>query len=582
MTPDAPLPPPAPAAPPRRGDLVLAFLAALVLLASFAGARDLWDADEGRYASVALDMARAGDLVTPRENGLRFLDKPPLLYWAEIASSGVLGPTPFAARLPCVVAGAALAAFAFLFAAAWTGSRRTAFLAALLLATSGGGMGLSRTVTMDMPLAACVAGALYAGWCALARDGWRPRAGLGLALGLGLLAKGPLALVATAVVAASWGLVGASWPRLLRVGVSPLAWTVALLVAAPWYVACEHANPGYLWHFLEYEHFRRFREAGIRDFSPVWIYAATLPLFLVPWTHLLVRARLPASIEAGCRKPVRAERFAWAWVLSLLVFYSAGRNRLYTYVLPAFLPLAVLAAARLSDRLWSPDPRVARGPARAAAAYGALALGAGLCLHLRVPFVLGRRFGSVLLPTPATEVCVAAAGLPIAVGSLYLVGAPLLFRAFPRPAARAARLVLGAALLFAGLDVGARQLDDLRSSKRLAGVLVRATGQGTRLVCLDCLPQGLRFYAPLFVEVAGKQLEIVEPWAGRDGKGILHTEAELQALWASRTRVVLIAREKKAQPWLAKGGRVLASGLAGDRRSDLVVLENRALEPPGR
>ncbi|MBL9087246.1 MAG: 4-amino-4-deoxy-L-arabinose transferase, partial [Planctomycetia bacterium] len=85
-----PVPPdPAPAAPPpmrpppspppaRPRDAAAAFLLAFALLVAFAGVRDLWDADEGRYGTVALDMTRSGDYLTPREHGMRFMDKPPL------------------------------------------------------------------------------------------------------------------------------------------------------------------------------------------------------------------------------------------------------------------------------------------------------------------------------------------------------------------------------------------------------------------------------------------------------------------------------------------------------------------------
>src|SRR5438552_276289 len=117
-----PAPPPLPAAP-RRGDAWIAFFLAFLALSAFAWVRDLWDADEGRYAAVALDMLRTGDFVTPREDHMRFLDKPPLVYWAEDAAFTIFGATPFSARLPCLLSGAAMAAFVFLLAAAWTGDR---------------------------------------------------------------------------------------------------------------------------------------------------------------------------------------------------------------------------------------------------------------------------------------------------------------------------------------------------------------------------------------------------------------------------------------------------------------------------
>src|SRR5512138_2608927 len=60
----------------------------------------LVEADEGRYADVPAQMARTGDWVTPRLDGVRYFEKPPLLYWLGAATMRLLGPTVDAARLP--------------------------------------------------------------------------------------------------------------------------------------------------------------------------------------------------------------------------------------------------------------------------------------------------------------------------------------------------------------------------------------------------------------------------------------------------------------------------------------------------
>src|SRR5262245_24078463 len=128
-----------PAGDVLRGDATRAFGVALIVLLAFAWARDLWDADEGRYAAVALDMRRAGDYGTPRQDGMRFVATPPLVYWGANLAYAVLGPSPLAARLPCVVAGAALAAAVFALAAAWSRRRAVGFAAAAIAATSFAG-----------------------------------------------------------------------------------------------------------------------------------------------------------------------------------------------------------------------------------------------------------------------------------------------------------------------------------------------------------------------------------------------------------------------------------------------------------
>ena len=58
----------------------------------------LWELDEGRYADVASEMLARGDFVTPRVNGVIFLDKPPMVYWVTAASLSVWGHNEFGAR----------------------------------------------------------------------------------------------------------------------------------------------------------------------------------------------------------------------------------------------------------------------------------------------------------------------------------------------------------------------------------------------------------------------------------------------------------------------------------------------------
>ena len=552
--------------PARRGDRLRAFGIALLVLTAFAWARDLWDADEGRYGAVALDMRRSGDFVTPREDGMRFVDKPPLVYWVEDLAFATIGVHPFAARVPCLLAGAALAAAVFAFGAAWSGRRAVGFAAAAIACTSFAGFAFSRTVTMDMPLAASIAWACWFGFQGLSAPSPRAAAGLGVAVGLGLLAKGPLAAVVPAVVAVSWGVVGVPWGRLARVLISPLAWAVALAIAAPWYALMERANPGYLRHFIVYEHFGRFAQKGTRDFAPVWLYVPVLLAGLIPWTHLLLRARLPRPALDTRRGPVSGTRLAWAWALGALVLYSAGKNRLYTYVLPAFAPLFVLAGARFVEVLES--PRAAR--------LGTWAFVAGLLFAgLAAVWVSGLPFDRGWIQDARW----ASLGRPLLVGAVPLLLAPLALRRWTEPARRAAYLVVAAAIAWWSVDLGAATCNDLRSARSLAGTLEQNLGPADRVVCLDVFPQGLRFYADLHFSVAttraDRQREIVEPYASLDGAGLLLDEPALAALWSSPTRVLLVARAKKAAPSLAAGARVLASGLAGAERSDLVLLENR-------
>ncbi len=120
--------------------------------------RDLFDADEGRYATVARTMWATGDWVVPRLDDMPFMDKPPLVYWIQATCYTVFGPSAFFARLPTVLAGSLWCLLLFLFARRLTRDEGVAWIVGLAAATSAAGCIGSRVgPQMDMPLAAAIA-----------------------------------------------------------------------------------------------------------------------------------------------------------------------------------------------------------------------------------------------------------------------------------------------------------------------------------------------------------------------------------------------------------------------------------------
>ena len=343
-----------------KSPLILAALlgASLLLLLWQLGAYGLIDVDEGRYAEVPREMFASGDWLTPRLNFINFFDKPPLLYWGIASSYAVFGVTEWAARLI-----PALSALLGIGAAYGLGRRmfgpRAGVLSGLILLTSLMWTVMARVVLTDMVVSSLVFCALACWWLAMSDDSIRRRNGyialFWLSLGLGMLAKGPVAPVLCGGAIFFYVLVCKRWRDLRKMG---WIWGVPLLiaVAAPWYFAIALKHPEFNNAFWFEQNFARFFgaiKAVDHSEGPLFLFQY-LPLVIFPWSVFA----LPALFLGWKRVwPARSEKqraavFLLAAFAFVMLFFSASESKLITYILPVVPPLAILLAAYF-DRIWN-------------------------------------------------------------------------------------------------------------------------------------------------------------------------------------------------------------------------------------
>ncbi len=333
---------------------------ALLLAFGLMGARAIWDPDEGRYTNVALTMLDTGNFVDlARHHETGHWTKPPVTYWAIAASVATFGPTPWAARLP-----AALAFLACTFAA-WRIARRlqpgTEATSALVFATMLLPVGAANLITTDFLLAAWQALGMWA-W-AEARFGPPERANrwllaMSAAFALGFMTKGPPALLPLlAVVALQW-LAPAPRHAPRRVLWAGVLLFVAL--ALPWYLVVVLEHEGLLAYFLGTEVVARVASDSLRR-NPEWygwllVYGPTLLLGSLPWTAEAWRAARAAAgrLRAWRDRATRLADAPWLalvlWVALPLLVFCVARSRLPLYVLPLFVPIALLVARQRHGR----------------------------------------------------------------------------------------------------------------------------------------------------------------------------------------------------------------------------------------
>ena len=342
-----------------------------ICLFSHLGALGLVGPDEPRYAWIARAMAQTGDWVTPRLYGSPWFEKPILYYWAAALGFALRLPAEWAARLP-----SAIAALAAALAISWLGKKHygsaqnqsgdhafvisPALLAPMIFSASLAAIGFARAATPDMLFSASIALAMAAAASCLRRAGalrsgnaasthnQKLSAGtlalFGAFLGLGVLAKGPAAVILAGGAIGIWALA----TKQLRAALSlarPVAIAAFCVVALPWYVICARRNPDFLHIFIFQHNFERYLTPVFQHIQPFWFFVPITLLAVLPWTPFLL-----STISEG-RRTMRADTwknspgfFFACWALFPILFFSFSQSKLPSYILPAIPPLALLIA----------------------------------------------------------------------------------------------------------------------------------------------------------------------------------------------------------------------------------------------
>lgn len=317
------------------------------------------DSSEARYAEISRKMVETGDWLTPQfDYGIPFWAKPPLSMWMSALGMELFGVNEFGSRIFIF-----LAAMLILMLVVRAVRRETDTTTGLLAATLLMGMPLffycSAAVMTDLALTLGTTLAMVAFRIAV-REGsrlWGYAFFVGLAIGL--LAKGPLALVIALPPVIGWVMLTASWKRVLQ----SLPWIsgtlLMLLLSVPWYLAAETSTPGFINYFIIGEHWKRFMVKGwqgdmygnAHSETPGTIWAYLL-MVTFPWCF--------GFLAVPFRKWKHAHGWAMAddgrglywllWALWPVVFFTPSRNIIATYPLPALPAIAILLAGLVRPR----------------------------------------------------------------------------------------------------------------------------------------------------------------------------------------------------------------------------------------
>jgi 4-amino-4-deoxy-L-arabinose transferase-like glycosyltransferase len=583
----------------NRSSRRLALAAVIVLfLAVYLGSAfspALQDDVDTSHAVAAREMLTRGDFVTLHINGVRYLEKAPLMYWLVAGCFRVFGYTEFATHVPSVLAMLLL----LLLGVHW-GTRafgpRAGIYTGLFIATGVGYFLFTRVLIPEAILSLLIAAAFYCLVSALDRPNQRGYWYAGYALlGLAVLTKGLLALVVIGATLVVYLAITGEWRRWREFHL----FTGLLLffaIAAPWHILAGLRNPGtpqhhgFLWFYFINEHVLRFLGKRIpKDYNkqPAYLYWALHLIWLFPWSLYLpltirrmwteMKTGGPHSNMGGPYSPSFGEcgniqldfraRTRWIcilWASVTLLFFALSTNQEY-YTFPAYMPLLMLIAAALAgEEQQNRQPWLQTTSAVSVAirlAFAAVLVG-GLWSSRSVPFVPD--IGDVLAQTNAdnytlsmghildlTGKSFAALRFPAILAVLALVLgslAEIILRIRRKNSASIWALAVSTTVFLIAAHVALIRFDPYLSSHVLSQRIETVLQPQDKVLIYgdQALGSSLVFYLNHSVELVNGNTTSM--WFGStfpDAPHIFLNDEDLLSLWNSGTRVFLFVPDEQ-------------------------------------
>lgn len=328
-------------------DLLIISLIISLFFGLFLGTRPLSVPDEGRYTEIPREMLVTGDFVTPRLNGVKYFEKPPLMYWLTSASLKSFGVNEWGLRFwPGIFALFGCLA-TYLFGRRFYG-RDVGFAGSLILASSLLYYAHSRILILDMPVSALLTLTLTSFFAALfEKNKTRQRfllAGFFTFSAGALMTKGLLGIALPGCIILIWTALHKRWDA-LKLAFNPLGILLFLALALPWHILASLRNPEFFDFYIVHEQILRFLTTVHKRAQPFWFFVPIILVGLFPWVGFLPKALKETYTSLKEKSPTYlSDSFLVVWIIFITLFFSASSSKLIPYIVPIFPALALLLA----------------------------------------------------------------------------------------------------------------------------------------------------------------------------------------------------------------------------------------------
>jgi len=558
--------------------LALIALWAIIYMAGLSSAPLLDDADTV-HAEAAREMLLRHDWVTLYVNGVRYLEKAPLMYWGVATSYTLFGISEWSTRVPLML-GVLATILSTYGLGRWALGAEAGLDSGLVLATALGPYLFTRFLIPDVAVGLWLTLTFWLFLVSLQQP--QPARwtcwGLAAVCALNVLTKGLIGLVFPIAAIGLYLLLTGNLLHLLRLRLLSSS-LVFLAIAAPWHILAALRNPpqgnvrGFLWFYFVNEHILRFLNKRVpRDYDtvPLLLFWALLVLWLIPWTVFLPQSlqevpRRWREFRSQMSRRQQAYLLFFLWNIVIVGFFSLSTRQEY-YTIPAIPGMALLVGGWLQrERSSAADSRerrsgrisssvlLAAGVVVAAVGFTLLffskppAPGADLSDLLRKnPQDYALSFGHILDLTPQA---MGAFRLPLFGFSLaFLLGtlANWILRRRTRAGAANLALVAMMVVVLACVRIAFGIFSPILSSKDLAMAIREQYRPGDRIVAIGLYENAssLNFYTgiPLHsLRAPGGNM-----WYGTQFPGaprVFETQASFVEMWNGPERVFLLAEE---------------------------------------
>ena len=342
--------------------MAVIFLTWLLIYVPSLSRPDLLDDADSVHAEASREMLLNNDWVTLHVDGVRYLEKAPLMYWAVAASFKFFGVGEWQVRLPLALGVLGMMWCAFLLGQRAFGNEGGLY-AALIMGTAPGIYIFTRFMIPDVWVVVWLTASIYLFWIAYNQENpsrwvcW----GLAVTVALNVLTKSLIGLAFPAMIIFFFLLITGELRKLAKLRLFSSA-LVFLAVAAPWHILAAIRNPGepsgpqkgFLWFYFWNEQFMRYLNKRVpHDYGkvPLLIFYGLLLLWVFPWCAFLFPAfkeipRRVRSWRGDLNERARANLLFGTWTVLIVAFFSFSSRQEY-YSLPAVPAMALLSAGWL-------------------------------------------------------------------------------------------------------------------------------------------------------------------------------------------------------------------------------------------